>query len=65
MSRDGYDTHMPPELPSRPERPTQDWLDQEAALVERAKRLARNERLGQSLHDAVKVTTRRAVLASR
>lgn len=55
---------MPPEVPSQPERLTQVWLDQEAVLLERARRLARDERLGASLHAAVLATTRRAVDAS-
>ncbi|OGL78386.1 hypothetical protein A3E39_02695 [Candidatus Uhrbacteria bacterium RIFCSPHIGHO2_12_FULL_60_25] len=64
MIRVCYHSSMPPELPSQIERPTQFWLDQEAILIERAKRLARDERLGAFLHDAALATTRRAVDAS-
>lgn len=47
---------MPPEFPRKAERPEPDisaWFAQEEALIERAARLARDERLGRALHHAV------------
>ena len=54
---------MPPEFPrmTEPRGPgITAWFAQEDALLERAARLARDERLARSLHHAVMSTTRQA-----